>query len=105
MDSLLDEIKGAGVKMTDLEKLRVLLPYWITHNREHIAEIDRWAKLFEDSDNIQVKEALKKAISATEQVTKELQHALDLAGGPIESPEPHSHHHGHGHTHHEHGKD
>ncbi|MEA3384964.1 MAG: hypothetical protein U9Q89_00680 [Thermodesulfobacteriota bacterium] len=90
--------------MTDLEKLRVLLPHWIMHNREHITEIDRWATLFEDSDNIQVKEALKKAISATEQVTKELQHALDLAGGPLESSEPHGHHHEHGHTHHEHGK-
>jgi hypothetical protein len=92
--------------MTGLEKLRVLLPYWIAHNREHMAEIDRWAKLCEDSDNIQIKEALKKAISATEQVTKELQHALDLAGGPIGShDEPHGHHNGHGHTHHEHGKD
>jgi hypothetical protein len=92
--------------MTGLEKLRVLLPYWIAHNREHMAEIDRWAKLCEDSDNIQIKEALKKAISATEQVTKELQHAMDLAGSPIEShDEPHGHHHEHGHTHHEHGKD
>jgi hypothetical protein len=85
--------------MTDLEKLRVLLPLWIDHNQEHIAEFDRWAKLCKDSDKIQVKEALKKAISATEQVTKELQHALDLAGGLIESPELH------GNTHHEHGKD
>jgi hypothetical protein len=85
--------------MTDLEKLRILLPHWIAHNYEHIAEIDRWAKLCEGSDNIQVKEALKKAISATEQVTKELQHAMDLAGGPIESPELH------GHTYHGHGKD
>jgi hypothetical protein len=79
--------------MTGLEKLRVLLPYWIAHNREHMADID-------------IKEALKKAISATEQVTKELQHAMDLAGSPIEShDEPHGHHHEHGHTHHEHGKD
>jgi hypothetical protein len=91
--------------MTDLEKLRVLLPHWINHNQEHIAEFNRWAKLCKDSDNIQVKEALKNATGASEQVTKELRHALDLAGGPIESPEPHGHHHGHDHTHHEHGKD
>jgi hypothetical protein len=83
--------------MTDLEKLRVLLLHWINHNQEHIAEFDRWAnKLCKDSDNIQVKEALKKTISASEQVTKELRHALDLAGGPIESPGPHGHHHEHG---------
>ena len=90
--------------MNDLEKLRVLLPHWIAHNHEHIAEIDRWAKLFENSDNIQVKEALKKAINATEQVAEELQHALDLAGGPIESPETHGRQQGHRHTYHEHGK-
>lgn len=91
--------------MTGLEKLRVLLPHWIAHNHEHIAEIDRWAKLCEAS-NTQVKEALKKAIGSTEKVNEELQHALDLAGGPIERhDEPHGHHQGHGHTHHEHGKD
>ena len=97
-------LKGTCIKMTDLEKLRVLLPHWIAHNHEHIAEIDRWAKLCEDSDNIQVKKALKKAISAAEQVTEKLQYALDLAGGPIENPETHGHHHGHDHTYHEHGK-
>ena len=97
-------LKGTCIKMTDLEKLRVLLPHWIAHNHEHIAEIDRWAKLREDSGNIQVKKALKKAISAAEQVTEKLQYALDLAGGPIENPETHGHHHGHDHTYHEHGK-
>ena len=92
--------------MTGLEKLRVLLPYWIEHNREHIVEIDRWAKLCENSDSIQVEEALKKAISAAEKVTEELQHALDLAGGPIERhDEPHDHHHGSDHAHQSHGKD
>jgi hypothetical protein len=65
--------------MTDMEKLRILLPHWIAHNHEHIAEIDRWASLCEISDNIHVKEALKKAIGATEKVNEELQHAMDMA--------------------------
>jgi hypothetical protein len=56
--------------MTDMEKLRILLPHWIAHNHEHIAEIDRWASLCEISDNIHVKEALKKAIGATEKLMK-----------------------------------
>ncbi len=85
--------------MTDLEKLRVLLPHWINHNKEHGSEFLRWAKLCEDSDNAEVAEALRKAIGTTEQVSRELEHVLDLAGGPIEDPGLHGHHH------HEHGKD
>ena len=30
--------------MTDIEKLRVLLPHWIEHNEEHATEFGRWAK-------------------------------------------------------------
>ena len=91
--------------MTDLEKLRILLPHWINHNQEHIAEFKRWAELCKDSDSIRLAEAFKKAINTSEQVTRELQYALDLAGGPVEGPERHGHHYGHGHTHHEHGRD
>ena len=29
--------------MTDLQKLRVLLPHWIEHNAEHAAEFREWA--------------------------------------------------------------
>jgi hypothetical protein len=30
--------------VTDLEKLRVLLPHWIEHNAEHAAEFRQWAE-------------------------------------------------------------
>ena len=30
--------------MTDLQKLRVLLPHWIEHNAEHAAEFREWAE-------------------------------------------------------------
>jgi len=86
--------------MTDLEKLRVLLPHWINHNGEHGKEFLHWVKLCEDSGHAQLAEALKKAIETTKQVNRDLEHALDLAGGPIEGPGLHGHHH-----HHEHGKD
>lgn len=29
--------------MTDLEKLRALLPHWMEHNAEHAAEFRAWA--------------------------------------------------------------
>ena len=85
--------------MTDLERLRVLLPHWIDHNQEHMAEFIRWVKLSEKSDNIQVAAALKGAISAAEQVTEGLQQALEMAGGgldiSIDNPASHVHKHEH----------
>lgn len=30
--------------MNDIAKLRVLLPHWIEHNREHAREFRRWAE-------------------------------------------------------------
>ena len=30
--------------MTDLQKLRILLPHWIEHNAEHAAECREWAE-------------------------------------------------------------
>ncbi len=30
--------------MTNLQKLRVLLPHWIEHNAEHAAEFREWAE-------------------------------------------------------------
>jgi hypothetical protein len=32
------------VDMTDVQKLRVLLPHWIEHNAEHAAEFREWAE-------------------------------------------------------------
>jgi hypothetical protein len=30
--------------MTDIEKLRALLPHWIEHNGEHAAEFSNWSE-------------------------------------------------------------
>ena len=30
--------------MSDLEKLRVLLPHWVEHNEEHNKEFRKWAE-------------------------------------------------------------
>jgi hypothetical protein len=30
--------------MSELDKLRVLLPHWIEHNAEHAAEFRQWAE-------------------------------------------------------------
>lgn len=35
---------GEMMAMTDLQKLRILLPHWIEHNVEHAAEFREWAE-------------------------------------------------------------
>jgi len=41
---ILDSLKGATEAMNELDKLRVLIPHWIEHNREHAEEFRRWAE-------------------------------------------------------------
>jgi len=89
--------------MTDLEKLRVLLPHWIGHNEEHQAEFERWARSCQDAGGPGISAALIKAAEASEKVTNRLKEALLLAGGPMEQTDIHGHH-GHGPDHHHRGE-
>ncbi len=75
--------------MDQLEKLQVLLPHWIEHNRGHAEECKKWA---ENVDNSEVQLNLKDALAAMEVVTKHLEKALDVAGGPVAGGAHHHHH-------------
>ncbi len=94
--------------MKEIDKVRVILPHWITHNREHGAEFTRWADTLEKDGHAEVADALRKAVEAAEDVTAKLKKALELAGGPMEASSDHSHvharshlhTHGHDHSHH-----
>jgi len=77
--------------MNQLEKLQVLLPHWIEHNRGHAEECRKWAADAEDSD---VQLNLSAALAAMEVVTNHLEKALDAAGGSKANGE-HGHHHHH----------
>ncbi len=70
--------------MTDVEKLRVLIPHWITHNEEHGKEFAEWAEQMKKEGNSQVADAILEAFSALQQVNAGLKKALDLAGGKLE---------------------
>jgi hypothetical protein len=75
--------------MTDLDKLRALLPHWIEHNVEHAAEFRRWARLAG-----QAEPDIQAAAAQMEAANTSLAAALETLGGPVE------HHHDHGHEHH-----
>lgn len=73
--------------MEPMDKLRILIPHWIQHNQEHAEEFARWAALDHPAGG-----HIKAAAEWMEKANAELRQALDLLGGPAESPlDPHGH--------------
>lgn len=75
--------------MNEMEKLRVLLPHWIEHNRSHEAEFARWAEISRQADHEDVADLISRTIDHMRQANEELAQALDKVGGPLEG----GHHH------------
>lgn len=72
---------------TDRDKLRALLPHWIAHNAEHMAEFLRWA---EKARTVGQKEAADEIAEAAKEmgwVNEALNAALEKLGGPLEEQE------------------
>ncbi len=87
--------------LNEMDKLRVLLPHWIEHNRAHGGEFALWAEKAGNSGHEHGEEiaaSLAAAVSACEQVTAALEEAMKAAGGPLEHVH-HDHSHQHGHSH------
>ncbi len=76
-----------------IKKLRVLLPHWIEHNNNHIAEFRKWEGAARKASGEEVAQLLDKAISDMEKAGKSLSEALEKIGGPLESGGGHHHHH------------
>lgn len=85
-----------------INKLRVLLPHWIAHNNNHIAEFRKWEKEARTGPGQEIAEFLEKAISDMEKAGKSLSEALGKAGGPLEGGGEQHHHHDHEHDHNHH---
>jgi len=83
--------------MDVIEKLRVMLPHWVEHNRSHGTEFAEWAEQIAES-NGELADQLKKAVDALDVAQHALENALSIAGGP-QKPEfsDHGHHHHHHH--------
>jgi predicted metallo-beta-lactamase superfamily hydrolase len=62
--------------VTDLEKLRVLLPHWVEHNAEHAAEFRQWAERAGEAG-----EDIRAAAEALEQANRMLIAAQQKLGG------------------------
>ena len=78
--------------MTEMEKLRALLPHWMEHNDEHAAEYERWAAKARLAGHDQVAEWIRSVAQQMVQSNRPLQQALDELGGPVSLDiHPHTH--------------
>ena len=76
---------------SSLDKLRVLLPHWIEHNKSHIAEFSKWEGEVRNEQK-EIARMLEKAIRDMEQAGDTLAEALDRIGGPLQGNDHHHHH-------------
>jgi hypothetical protein len=77
------------------EKLKVLLPHWAEHNKEHSAELRRWSS--EIAENKEIAALLEGAANLFDQATAE----LELAAGKLGSVPLAEHHQHHQHSPHD----
>jgi hypothetical protein len=64
--------------MNEIDKLRVLIPHWIEHNREHAREFRSWAERAGNAS-----EDVLNAADAMARVNESLVTALKKMGGPL----------------------
>ena len=100
--------------MNALDKLRVLLPHWQEHNKEHAGEFQTWAERARELGEAELADYIEAAARRMEEANHDLAHAIELAGGEagahdhgvdVHQHRADVHHHGadpHHHHHHHH---
>lgn len=78
-------VKG-DEKMSDVDKIRILLPHWIEHNAEHAAEFREWAERVQQAGKDSAAQGIVFAANALDTANDALQTALRHLGGPLEPP-------------------
>ncbi|MFH1217681.1 MAG: hypothetical protein V1706_14385 [Pseudomonadota bacterium] len=80
-------------ELTELEKLRVLIPHWIEHSHSHQHEFAKWLEVAKKEGAAETAEAIRKAMEKMAKTDKYLKKALESLGGTVEGEHPHDHHH------------
>ncbi len=70
--------------MTDIEKLRTMLPFWLEHNQEHALEFLGWAGKASLAGREDVAQLIRRAAQEMQQANETLRLALEELGGPVE---------------------
>ena len=83
------------MSMTDIEKLRVLLPHWLEHNASHADDYRAWIERAQAAGAEHVAEHLAAAVEKLAGANRDLQGALEHLGEPdaaASHDHPHVHH-------------
>lgn len=77
-----------------LEKIKVMLPHWIQHNKQHGEEFMSWAQELNKVDST-LADQLKQAVNALAEAQAALEKTLKMAGGEVNKIDDggHNHHH------------
>ncbi len=70
--------------MNVIEKLKVMLPHWIEHNRGHAEEFAQWAEQLDATED-ELAGQLHRAVHSLEEAQRALEEALVSAGGALSS--------------------
>ena len=62
------------------EKLRILLDYWIKHNKEHGEEFREWAEKAKEGGETTIYDELMSAVQQMENISIPLSKAMKLLG-------------------------
>ncbi|MDY7080595.1 MAG: hypothetical protein SXV54_27250 [Chloroflexota bacterium] len=86
--------------MSDIEKLRALLPHWIEHNKEHADSFRTWAERARAAGKDQLAAHIEAAAQKMEAANGDLGGAIERVGGTDNSlardhAPLHRHHHHH----------
>ncbi len=76
-----------------IDKLRILLPHWAEHNREHAVEMRRWQAIIEKESDVKLGRILDQVAAHMEQAGELLQKAAEGLAKPAASATLNHHHH------------
>ncbi len=68
-------VENQNQDRTDIEKLAILLPYWLNHNNDHIRDQEKWLKKAENEGLLRVVDELKKAIDHAKKANRHIEQA------------------------------
>ncbi|MCB2182522.1 MAG: hypothetical protein KQH63_10880 [Desulfobulbaceae bacterium] len=77
-------------ELSELEKLRVLIPHWIEHSHSHQHEFQKWVSVARSDGQEIAAEEIEKALQKLAEADTALKKALESLGGTVEG---HHHHH------------
>lgn len=81
------------MNLSDMEKLRILLPHWIEHNRGHENDFLEWAAKCREADQPKTSILIIEALVGLKAAEEALARALDSLGGPLPGQDHHHHDH------------